>query len=185
MEVKAADEKRLWGYIDVSDTKDCWNWIGKATNSVGYGRLHWQGKVQYAHRVAYMVEIGDIPDGLTIDHLCRNTYCCNPAHLEAVTMAENIRRAAAVNHSHCSKGHKFESGSYYLGKHGKVCKMCSHNKAVAAYAANREAEKAAARDRYWKNRDANILRMRTAYQARKASRAEVKLDMQDKTAKLK
>lgn len=64
----------------------------------GYGRVGIGRKAEYAHRVMFEAANGPIPDGLHIDHLCRNRSCCNPAHLEAVTQAENNRRAMAVKY---------------------------------------------------------------------------------------
>lgn len=75
---------------------NCWLWNGGRSRD-GYGKFHHQGTHQQAHRVAYELMVGPIPDGLTIDHLCRNPWCVNPAHMEPVTAAENTRRA------HCTK----------------------------------------------------------------------------------
>jgi hypothetical protein len=58
------------------------------------------GRIQYGHIVAYELSFGPVPDGLEVDHLCRTPWCCNPAHLEAVTHSENIRRA----HKMCGAG---------------------------------------------------------------------------------
>lgn len=68
----------------------CWVWQGAKRG--GYGRVKLAGKTQEAHRVSYEFHIGHIPDGLVLDHLCRNRACINPAHLEPVTQEENIRR---------------------------------------------------------------------------------------------
>lgn len=70
----------------------CWNWMG-ARDKHGYGR--WGSpnrKVWFTHRFQYLASGGEIPEGYVLDHLCRNTSCCNPDHLEPVTQAENLRR---------------------------------------------------------------------------------------------
>lgn len=69
----------------------CWLWTG-CVNSNGYGSFHLDGSTQYAHRVAYELTVGAIPDGLEIDHLYRNRRCVRPDHLEVVTHQQNIQR---------------------------------------------------------------------------------------------
>ena len=70
----------------------CWEWFGTVSPG-GYGTLQVNGRRKQAHRFMYEREIGPIPDGLHLDHLCRNTLCVNPAHLEPVTPQENTRRS--------------------------------------------------------------------------------------------
>jgi hypothetical protein len=84
------DEARFWSYVE--KTEDCWLWVG-AIGSSGYGRLKVAGRDVGAHRFAFELLVGPIPEGLTIDHLCRNRPCVKPDHLEPVTLAENTRRA--------------------------------------------------------------------------------------------
>lgn len=79
---------RFWSYVDKTST--CWVWTGWHNGrypGFSIGRV----KV-YAHRFSYELANGSIPDGLTIDHLCRNKMCVNPAHLEAVTNQQNVLR---------------------------------------------------------------------------------------------
>lgn len=81
-------ERRFWE--QVARTDDCWLWIGGAVNS-GYGRTTIDGVKWLVHRYAYVVEYGDIPAGLVIDHTCRNKLCIRPDHLRAVSHVTNVR----------------------------------------------------------------------------------------------
>jgi len=82
-------EVRFWR--NVTRTSGCWIWHGYK-HSQGYGRLRVGGRKVLAHRFAYELLIGPIPEGTTLDHLCENPACVNPAHLEPVTQGENMRR---------------------------------------------------------------------------------------------
>lgn len=86
--------ERFWPKVErVED--GCWLWTASLTGD-GYGRISLGGKfgpMGLAHRVAYELLVGPIPEGLELDHLCRVRRCVNPEHLEPVTHAENVRRA--------------------------------------------------------------------------------------------
>lgn len=105
----------------------CWDWTGAKVNK-GYGffRIHPRYGTTAAHRSAYIMFKGEIPEGLTIDHLCKNIGCVNPEHLEAVPLAENLRRAhegGQWRKTHCRKGHKYAEDEYnYRGYH--ECRIC-------------------------------------------------------------
>jgi hypothetical protein len=86
---------RFWRKVTKTDT--CWTWIA-ARNSKGYGVVSVAGHLYLSHRVAYTWLVGPIPQGLTIDHLCRNKLCVRPDHLEPVTIRENISRAHERTH---------------------------------------------------------------------------------------
>lgn len=87
-------EDRFWSKVNKTDT--CWLWT-RCRDGHGYGQfvLRDQKKV-LAHRFAYELVVGPIPEGLDIDHLCRVRLCCNPAHLEPVTRSENLYRGWAA-----------------------------------------------------------------------------------------
>ena len=108
--------------------RHCWTWAGCKTPK-GYGVTWHKGKTQFAHRLIYLLIIGEIAKGLQVDHLCRNRSCCNPAHLEIVTLQENIRRGMqGILRTHCINGHLFTNGSYYESKcrgyTKRDCKEC-------------------------------------------------------------
>ena len=91
------------------DENGCW--LFTATRRKGYGQFQYDGRLQGAHRAAYQLLVGPIPDGLVLDHLCRNPSCVNPAHLEPVTQRENSLRGQQPNvlirhRGVCSKGHE-------------------------------------------------------------------------------
>jgi hypothetical protein len=116
----------------------CWTWTA-SLDSHGYGQINsgGRGKPLPAHRVVYEMINGPVPVGLDLDHLCRNTVCVRPDHLEPVTRAENIRRGEAGQvHkarmallTHCKHGHEFTPANTYTGKNAngnprRVCRKC-------------------------------------------------------------
>ena len=74
------------------DERGCWLWVGPQVN--GYGRH----KHQPAHRLVYQLMVGEIPDGLVLDHLCSTRSCVYPDHLEPVTFGENVSRSHTNGH---------------------------------------------------------------------------------------
>lgn len=123
---------RFWSRVDKKSAGGCWEWTAsKHVAGYGHSNLHrLQGGGGYAHRVAYMLAKGPIPKGLSIDHLCRNVACVNPAHLEAVTPRENIMRSplalAAKNarKTHCPQGHPYDEANTYQRGNGRSCRAC-------------------------------------------------------------
>lgn len=81
--------ERIWGQIDVRGPNECWPWIGKPHKS-GYGHMLAFGKVQYAHRIVFILTHGDVSDDLMVLHNCDNRLCCNPNHLRLGTHQDNM-----------------------------------------------------------------------------------------------
>ena len=102
----------------------CWVWV-RGVDRDGYGYIGIDRKYWRAHRAAYHLLVGPIPDGLVIDHLCKNTRCVNPAHLEAVSRAENTRRGSRPTKTHCIRGHAFDSKNTHRVGYLRNCRKCS------------------------------------------------------------
>lgn len=139
----AHDVARFVAHIDVRGAEDCWPWTGGMQNQ-GYGRFGSDGQTFRAHRLAYEMAVGPIPDGAHLDHACHNKdaecaggngcqhrRCCNPAHLQPATLVENVMRGkseAALNarKTHCKRGHPFSPENTRLTAGGRRrCMTCS------------------------------------------------------------
>lgn len=116
----------------------CWEWEGPRDRH-GYGR---HGSRGLAHRIVYVALVGPVPEGLELDHLCRNPTCVRPDHLEPVTHAENVRRgrvgevnrARLLGRTHCKNGHEFTKDNTYVYPNGeRECRECARAYKRARY----------------------------------------------------
>lgn len=123
-------EDRLWRRVDVGHPLGCWEWTG--AKSLGYGVIGLGRRVDgndFTHRVAWRLLMGEIPDGMHLDHLCRNRACVNVDHLEVVTPAENKRRgfSPAALHARmkqCKRGHNFDR---VRANGSRACSTCERS----------------------------------------------------------
>lgn len=136
---------RFWSYVDRKGDDECWPWTGYL-HANGYGVIGAKKIPPYkgnwrTSRLAYVISVGPIPEGLQIDHIChdpavckggpkcKHRRCCNPAHLEAVTHRENSLRSTsppAVNSrkTHCPQGHEYTPENIYRYKNCRRCREC-------------------------------------------------------------
>lgn len=130
--IKEKIKDRFWKSVSIGE--DCWNWNGTVT-PFGYGSFSFLNRSRPAHRISYIFKYGKIPNGLVLDHLCRNPGCVNPDHLEPVTHFENayrgipgLRRAVQI----CERGHRYTSENTkwkvenVKWKRGRECRICRH-----------------------------------------------------------
>lgn len=134
-------EERFWPRVNKNgpvpeqrpEIGPCWVWTGTKLSS-GYGIISIDGRTHRTHRLAFEWLVGEIPEGLEIDHLCRNRACCRPTHLEPVTGAVNIRRGVSpwgVNSrkTECPQGHPYSTENTYITPAGgRVCRICARER---------------------------------------------------------
>lgn len=134
--------ERLLSKVELKD--GCWEWTGgKIPRGYGHMNITYAPKMhrhEYTHRLSYELFVGPIPEGMCIDHLCRNPSCCKPSHLEVVTFRENIARRVQTNWNGrarrrriqvgdtCLYGHLIEGENVYIdksyGDHRVRCRIC-------------------------------------------------------------
>lgn len=119
---------RFWAKVRKDPSTGCWEWT--AATSDGYGHFAVKkGDIRAAHRVAWEMLRGPVPDGLHIDHLCRNRACVNPDHMEPVSCRTNILRGIgpSARHAiktHCPQGHEYSPDNTYHYRGQRHCRAC-------------------------------------------------------------
>lgn len=128
--------ERLWSKVAaVGNLCECWEWTG-GSDGKGYGKFSLDAtrsgyRTTKAHRAIYEVLVGPIPDGMELDHLCRNRSCVNPAHMEVVTHEVNSLRgesfsAENARKTHCPRGHEYTPENTYVApkRPRRACRTC-------------------------------------------------------------
>lgn len=96
------DRERFLRHVAIDKNTECWNWTASKRGK-GYGQFGFRGSMRRAHRVAFILFVGEIPNGLSVLHRCDNRLCVNPAHLWIGTVADN-NREAVIKGRHVSLG---------------------------------------------------------------------------------
>lgn len=133
-------EARIQHFLSRVDQLDdfygCWLWRGYVGKD-GYGQVRFERQSYRIHRVIYAALVGPILPGLTLDHLCRNRACVNPAHLEIVSKGENVLRGDGVSAkyaraTHCKHGHPFSPENtvwrFHRSRPCRRCRICDQNR---------------------------------------------------------
>lgn len=145
-------------FRNIQKTETCWLWLNKPqAGGYGYTGAGWRknkGQTCLAHRAVYILIKGPIPDGMVLDHLCRNKICVNPDHLEPVTRKENTYRCeyapATINlqKTHCINGHELSGANLRISKQTseRVCRACGRAKTTRWMKANSDKRKSYKRE---------------------------------------
>jgi hypothetical protein len=135
-------KERLMMQIKIHES-GCWLWIG-CIGADGYGKTLYQGRHMKAHRVAYLLHVGPIPDGCHLHHVCQTRACVNPLHLRPLTPRDHLREGDTwqkknAEKTHCPSGHLLSGENLAINSKGsRVCRECGRRRAQEWRARNLE-----------------------------------------------
>jgi hypothetical protein len=139
----AERQTHFWDRVDKAGPEGCWLWTSTVRRDSGYGQYvieewkkpdgTWTCRTARAHRVAYEIAVGPIPDGMTIDHLCKVKHCVNPQHMEVVTPEENARRGNTRRGGLCKAGLHVMEGDNLIFRPSRSsssseCRACTNER---------------------------------------------------------
>jgi hypothetical protein len=128
-------EERFWSHVDIRSANECWPWLAAKRKS-GHGVFLWAPhRLTPASRFAYILTHGAISDTMTVQHLCHNHPCCNPAHLQLLSLADKLRMVRVngkgspelnSRKTHCPRGHEYTPDNTYLdpADGSRQCRRC-------------------------------------------------------------
>lgn len=140
MSVRRSLSERFWAKVEVRGGDDCWPWIGVVKKS-GYAQIKVGRQMKSAHRVAWEITNGPIPEGMVLDHICHggncpggrvcpHRSCCNPGHLRPTSSSDNTLRspqtlpARHAARTHCPQGHPYDDLNTRLYQGRRYCREC-------------------------------------------------------------
>ena len=151
-------QKYFWSRVERASSNECWLWVGPK-NRDGYscpylGRIGKTPHKTFGHRAVWRMLRGEIPDRMTIDHLCLVKHCVNPDHMQIVTNESNVELGAVVQgerSTECRRGHPRTPENTHYMKNQRTCAVCRRESAQAKYQIVRDSRLAYQRDWYAKN----------------------------------
>ena len=126
VDINYLNQCKWWDKVDIMESGECWLWK-QSVGSHGYGQT-WDGKsVILSHRVAWILHHNqDIPEGMTVDHICRVRRCCNPGHLRLLSNIDNATDNGQSNKTHCPRNHPYDDINTYIDPKGhRRCRQCA------------------------------------------------------------